>query len=48
MKAADLAALCANGRTAKLSGFISKTGRPFEATLILNEAGRIEFSFAPR
>ncbi len=48
MKAADFAALCANGRTGKLSGFISKTGRPFEAALVLNEAGRIEFSFAPR
>ena len=48
MKAADLAALCANGRTAKLSGFVSKTGRPFEASLVLNEGGRVEFSFQAR
>ena len=48
MKPADIAALCSEGRTPKLTGFISKTGRPFEATLVLSEAGRIEFSFAPR
>ncbi len=48
MKPADLTALCAGGRTGKLSGFLSKAGRPFEAVLVLNEGGRIEFSFAPR
>jgi DNA topoisomerase-1 len=48
MKPADLSALCNNGRTGKLSGFLSKTGRPFEAVLVLNETGRVEFSFAPR
>ena len=48
IKPADLAALCAEGHTAKLSGFLSKTGRPFEAALVLNEAGRIEFSFTAR
>jgi DNA topoisomerase IA len=45
LKPADIATLSASGRTAKLSGFLSKTGRPFEAALTLNEAGRIEFSF---
>jgi DNA topoisomerase-1 len=48
MKDADLVALCTDGRTAKLSGFISKAGRPFEAALVINDTGRIEFSFAPR
>ncbi len=48
MKAADLAALCAGGRTPNLTGFLSKSGRPFEAALVLSETGRIEFSFAPR
>jgi DNA topoisomerase-1 len=48
MKSADLAALCKAGRTGKLSGFISRTGRPFEAALVLTEAGRIEFEFTPR
>ncbi len=44
----EVATLCRDGRTAKLSGFVSKLGRPFEAVLVLDEAGRVEFSFAPR
>ncbi len=47
-KPADLAALCKDGRTGKLSGFLSKTGRPFEASLAVSESGRVEFVFAPR
>ncbi|HEY0786000.1 MAG TPA: type I DNA topoisomerase, partial [Acidobacteriaceae bacterium] len=48
LQPAELAALCTTGRTAKLSGFTSKAGRPFEAVLVLNEAGKVEFSFTPR
>ena len=48
MKPADLKELGATGRTSKLTGFLSKTGRPFEAALVLAENGRIEFSFTPR
>jgi DNA topoisomerase-1 len=47
-KPADLAAISKSGRTAKLTGFISKTGRPFEAALVVTEAGRVEFEFTPR
>ena len=48
MKPADFKELGATGRTGKLTGFLSKTGRPFEAALVLDESGRIEFSFTPR
>ena len=48
MKPADFKELGATGRTGKLTGFLSKTGRPFEAALVLGENGRIEFSFTPR
>ena len=44
----DVAALCRDGRTEKLSGFTSKAGRPFEATLVLTGEGKVEFSFASR
>jgi DNA topoisomerase-1 len=44
----DIMALCLHGKTTKLSGFTSKAGRPFEATLILNPDHKVEFSFAPR
>jgi DNA topoisomerase-1 len=45
LKAAEIAALCKDGRTGKMSGFMSKAGRPFEAALVLNAEGRVEFSF---
>ncbi len=44
----DVAALCRDGRTGKLSGFTSKAGRPFEAALALTGEGKVEFSFTPR
>ena len=44
----DVSALCRDGRTGKLSGFTSKAGRPFEAALMLNAEGKVEFSFQPR
>ncbi|WP_233581559.1 type I DNA topoisomerase [Acidipila sp. EB88] len=44
----DVAALCRDGHTGKLTGFMSKAGRPFEAALVLNKEGRVEFSFQPR
>jgi DNA topoisomerase-1 len=45
LKPAEIAALCKDGRTGKLSGFVSKTGRGFEASLVLNAEGRVEFAF---
>ena len=44
----EVAALCRNGRTAKLRGFVSKAGRPFEASLVMSAEGKVEFSFAAR
>ncbi len=41
----DLSALLENGKTEKLSGFISKKGKPFDSVLKL-ENGRVEFDFA--
>ena len=35
-------------KTALLEGFTSKRGRPFSATLVLGEAGRITWEFPPR
>ena len=48
LRAAEVAALCKNGRTAKLSGFVSKAGRPFEAVLALSSEGKVEFDFGSR
>ncbi len=48
MREEDVAALCRDGRTEKLSGFTSKAGRPFEAALVLTGEGKVEFSFTPR
>ncbi len=45
---ADLLALSSEGHTPKLSGFISKAGRPFEASLAVSQSGRVEFVFLPR
>jgi DNA topoisomerase-1 len=45
LQPAEIAALCRDGRTGKLSGFLSKAGRPFEAALVLNGEGRVEFAF---
>lgn len=41
----QLKTLIANGRTSKLSGFKSKTGRSFEAALVLGEGGEVKFEF---
>ncbi len=48
LKPLEIAALCRDGRTEKLSGFMSKAGRPFEAALVLTPEGKVEFSFQPR
>jgi DNA topoisomerase-1 len=45
LRQAEIAALCRDGRTGKLAGFMSKAGRPFEASLVLNAEGRVEFAF---
>jgi hypothetical protein len=45
LRQAEIAALCRDGRTGKLAGFVSKAGRPFEASLLLNAEGRVEFAF---
>lgn len=41
----DLSALLEQGKTEKLSGFISKKGKPFDAVLKM-ENGRVEFDFS--
>ena len=41
----DLSVLLEKGRTEKLSGFISKKGKPFESVLKM-ENGRVEFDFS--
>ncbi len=48
MSELDVAALCRDGRTGVLRGFVSKAGKPFEASLVLSGEGKVEFSFAPR
>jgi DNA topoisomerase-3 len=45
---AQVAKLLAAGRTDLLNKFISKTGRPFPAYLVLDEAGKVSFEFPPR
>ena len=40
--------LLTDGRTPALNRFISKKGRPFSAALVLEEGGRVGFSFPPR
>ncbi len=40
----DLSSLLSTGKTEKLSGFISKKGKPFDAVLKLN-GGKVEFDF---
>ena len=47
LRPTEVAALCREGKTAKLPGFISKTGRKFEAALVLNADHKAEFSFNP-
>ncbi len=44
LDATDVAALCRDHRTGKLTGFTSKAGRPFEAALVLNSDNKVEFS----
>ncbi len=45
---AEVAALLANGRTELLTQFISKSGRPFSAYLVLDENGKVGFEFPAR
>jgi DNA topoisomerase-3 len=40
--------LLATGRTDLLEKFISKTGRPFPAFLVLDDNGKVSFEFPPR
>src|SRR5439155_13292192 len=40
--------LLTTGRTDLLEKFISKTGRPFAAWLVLGENGKVTFEFPPR
>jgi DNA topoisomerase III len=44
----EVIAFLNQGRTAVLDGFISKRGRPFRASLVLGEKGKIEWEFPPR
>lgn len=45
---AQAAKLLVEGRTDILSQFISKTGRPFRAYLVMDETGKANFEFPPR
>lgn len=45
MKESDLKGLINNRRTNKLTGFVSKTGKKFSASLVLKEDGKTEFLF---
>lgn len=40
--------LLATGKTAKISGFVSKAGKPFDAVLKLEQDGRVTFDFDAR
>jgi len=44
----QVAKLLAGGKTDLLEKFISKTGRPFSAWLVLDEMGKVTFEFPPR
>jgi DNA topoisomerase-3 len=47
--AEQMAKLLATGRTDRLTQFVSsKTGRPFEAFLALDDTGKVCFEFDPR
>ena len=45
MKESDLKDLINNRRTKKLTGFVSKAGKKFSASLVLKEDGKTEFKF---
>ena len=45
MKKEEIETLLKNKKTKKLSGFWSKKGRPFSASLKVNEQGKVEFDF---
>ncbi len=40
--------LLAEGRTDLLDKFISKTGKPFKAYLVMDDLGKATFEFPPR
>ena len=40
--------LLAEGRSDLLDKFISKTGRPFSAYLVIDDMGKVGFDFPPR
>ena len=45
MTESDLKGLINNRRTNKLTGFVSKAGKKFSASLVLKEDGKTEFEF---
>ena len=44
----QLAKLLTEGRTGLLTHFVSKSGKPFTAYLVLQEGGKVGFEFPPR
>ena len=44
----QVARLLAVGKSDLLEKFISKTGRPFSAWLVLDDMGKVTFEFPPR
>ena len=45
---AELGKLLNDGRTDLLTQFVSKSGKPFSAFLVLNDGGKIGFEFPSR
>jgi len=45
---AEVSGMLATGATSELKGFISKSDKPFSATLVLNKEGGFSFEFADR
>lgn len=45
---AQVTKLLRDGRTEVLTKFISKSGRPFSASLVLGDAGKVNFDFPPK
>ncbi|MFV0437580.1 MAG: DNA topoisomerase III [Desulfopila sp.] len=48
IKAEHIRQLLSHGKTELIKGFVSKKKRPFDAYLLLDDKGKISFSFPPR
>ncbi len=48
LKDAEIVAIVGDGKTKLLSGFRSKAGKEFAASLVLTDDGQVQFQFPPR